>query len=342
MLFTIIKIVLTVIAVAVCAALLLFIYALISGLFIPKKIRDVPKNTSPLFADDKAQIGAHRAGAGIAPENTPLAFDICLNSESFEVRELEFDLHLTKDDKLIILHDPTLDRTTDAREKYGRNNILPADLTYDELKALNPGENFVTDSGETPYKGLRGDDIPEGLRIPLLDEIIDKIEAHGEYLYSIDIKDSGERGRRAADALIKLTREKGVSDRVIIATFNNDITKYLTENYPDVQRSIGVFEGILFYFACAFNVRLNKDKLPFKAVQIPANQYRIVRLGTERFIRYCHNLGIAVQYWTIDDVKEIKRLSDIGADCIITNVPDKMYALLYRNDGETVSVSKEI
>ncbi len=334
MLFTIMKIVLTVVAVVVCAVLLLFAYALIAGRFIPKKLRDVPKNASPLFADGKAQIGAHRAGAGIAPENTPLAFDICLNSESFEVRELEFDLHLTKDDKLIILHDPTLDRTTDAREKYGRDNIYPSDLTYDELKALNPGENFVTDSGETPYKGLRGDDIPEGLRIPLLDEIIDKIEAHGEYLYSIDIKDSGDRGRRAADALIKLTREKGVSDRVIIATFNNDITRYLTKQYPDTQRSIGVFEGILFYFACAFNVRLNKDKLPFKAVQLPANQYKIVRLGTERFVRYCHNLGIAVQYWTIDDPKEIKRLSDIGADCIITNVPDKMYALLYRSDSQ--------
>ena len=334
MLFSIIKIVLTVVAVAVCAALLLFIYALISGKFIPKTLRDVPKNTSPLFADGKAQIGAHRAGAGIAPENTPLAFDICLHSESFKVRELEFDLHLTKDDKLIILHDPTLDRTTDAREQYGRTNIYPSDLTYDELSVLNPGENFVTDSGETPYKGLRGDDIPEGLRIPLLDEIIDIIEAHGEYLYSIDIKDSGERGRRAADALIQLTKEKGISDRVIIATFNNDITRYLTKKYPDVQRSIGVFEGVLFYFACAFNVRLNKSKLPFKAVQIPANQYRIIRLGTERYVRYCHNLGIAVQYWTIDDPEEIKRLSDIGADCIITNVPDKMYALLYRNNGQ--------
>ena len=334
MLLTILKIVLTAVAVVVCAALLTFIYALIAGTFIPKKLRNVPKNTSPLFADGKAQIGAHRAGAGIAPENTPLAFDICLNSKTFAVRELEFDLHLTKDDQLIILHDPTLDRTTDAREKYGRENILPSDLTYDELKALNPGESFVTDSGETPYKGLRGDDIPEELRIPLLDEIIDKIEAHGEYLYSIDIKDSGERGRRAADALIQLTREKGVSDRVIIATFNNDITRYLTKQYPDVQRSIGVFEGVLFYFACAFNIKLNKEKLPFKAVQLPANQYRIVRLGTERFVRYCHNLGIAVQYWTIDDPEEIKRLSDIGADCIITNVPDKMYALLYRNNSE--------
>lgn len=310
--------------------LFLFVYALIAGHFIPKNLRNVPKNVSPLFAGGKAQIGAHRAGAGIAPENTPLAFDICLNSEDFIVHELEFDLHMTKDEKLIILHDPTLDRTTDASEIYGRNNIFPKDLTYEEISKLNPGEGFVTDSGEMPYKGLRGNDIPDGLRIPLLEEIIDKIEAKGKYLYSIDIKDSGETGRRAADALIKLTKDKGIADRVIIATFNNDITRYLTEKYPDTQRSIGVFEGILFYFACAFNIKKKKEKLPFKAVQLPANQYKIIKLGTERFIRYCHNLGIAVQYWTIDDTDEIKRLSDIGADCIITNVPDKMYDLLYK------------
>ncbi len=321
---------LSIAAAVILLMLLLLVYALIAGHFIPKNLREVKKNVSPLFADGKAQIGAHRAGAGIAPENTPMAFDICLNSGEFEVQELEFDLHMTKDEKLIILHDPTLDRTTDATEIYGRKNIFPKDLTYDEISKLNPGEGFVTDTGGMPFKGLRGDDIPGGLRIPLLEEIIDKIEAKGKYLYSIDIKDSGETGRKAADALIELTRKKGIADRVIIATFNNDITRYLTEKHPDVQRSIGVFEGVLFYFACAFNIKKKKEKLPFKAVQLPANQFKIIKLGTERFIRYCHNLGIAVQYWTIDDIDEIKRLSDIGADCIITNVPDKMYDLLYK------------
>ncbi len=326
----ILGIILAVIGCLIALILLLLIYALISGAFIPKNLKNVKKNSSPLFADGKAQIGAHRAGAGIAPENTPMAFDICLNSEDFKVQELEFDLHMTKDEKLIILHDPTLDRTTDAKEIYGRDKIFPKDLTFEEIVKLNPGESFVTDSGETPYKGLRGADIPEGLTIPLLEDIIDKIEAQGKYLYSIDIKDSGETGRKAADALVALTRAKGIADRVIIATFNNDITRYLTKKYPDAQRSIGVFEGVLFYFACAFNIKLNKDKLPFKAVQLPANQFKIIRLGTERFIRYCHNLGIAVQYWTIDDIDEIKRLSDLGADCIITDIPDKMYNLLYK------------
>ncbi len=326
----IVIVILAVICAVILLLLALLVFALIAGHFVPKNLRNIPDNHSPLFAEGKAQIGAHRAGAGIAPENTPMAFDLCLNSDEFTVHELEFDLHTTKDDKLIILHDPTLDRTTDAREIYNKDKIFPQDLTYEEISKLNPGESFVTDNGEMPYKGLRGKDIPDGLKIPLLEDIIDKIEAHGKYLYSIDIKDSGERGQKAADALIKLTREKSIADRVIIATFNNDITRYLTKNYPDTQRSIGVFEGVLFYFACAFNIRLKKEKLPFKAVQLPANQFKIIKLGTERFVRYCHNLGIAVQYWTIDDIDEIKRLSGIGADCIITDIPDKMYSLLYK------------
>ena len=307
---------------------LLFVYALIASMFVPKNLRDLPPNEGPLFANGSAQIGAHRAGAGIAPENTPLAFDICLNAENFNVEELEFDLHMTKDGKLIVLHDDSLDRTTDAVERFGRDNVKPGDFTYDEISKLNPGENFVTDSGEMPFKGLRGSDIPDGLTIPLLEDIIDKIEARGEYLYSIDIKDSGESGRKAADKLIELINKKGIQDRVIVASFNNDIIRYLSQAHPYTQRSIGVIEGILFYFACALNIRLNPSRLPFSAVQLPANQFKIIRCGTERFIRYCHSLGIAVQYWTIDDINEIKRLSDIGADCIITNVPDKMYALL--------------
>jgi glycerophosphoryl diester phosphodiesterase len=312
--------------------IILVLYPIIAGLFIPKKLKEEnPENHSPFFAGGRAQIGAHRAGAGIAPENTPMAFDICLNNPDFKVHELEFDLHRTKDGKLILLHDKTLDRTTNAVEIYGRKNILPSELTYEEISKLNPGENFVADDGSMPFKGLRGDDIPADLKIPLLEEIIDKIESHGEYLYSIDIKDSGENGMKAADELIELINNKGIADRVMVATFNTDITKYLTKFHPETQRSIGVREGIIFYFAYAFNSKLEKDGLGFKAVQIPANQFVILRPATERFIRYCHKYGIAVQFWTIDDEKEIKRLNDIGADCIITNVPDKMYNLLYKD-----------
>ncbi len=72
-------IVLSVICAVILLLLALLIFALIAGHFIPKNLRNIPDNHSPLFAEGRAQIGAHRAGAGIAPENTPMAFDLCLS-----------------------------------------------------------------------------------------------------------------------------------------------------------------------------------------------------------------------------------------------------------------------
>lgn len=316
----------SVVSLAVLFCIIVILAGYIAELYIPKNLRNLKKNKGTLFAEGHSMIAAHRAGAGIAPENTPMAFDLCLNSTEFTVQELEFDLHMTKDEKLIVLHDGTLDRTTDAVEMFGRTEVKPSELTYDEIRKLNTGESFVTDSGDMPYKGLRGDDIPDGLRIPLLEEIIDMMEAKGEYLYSIDIKDSGEIGRKCADKLIKMINDKGIADRVIVATFNGDITKYLTEKYPNTQRSVGVTEGLKYYFMYLLNIRPKKP-LPFKAIQVPSNQFKVVRPGTKRAIAYFHSLGVACQFWTIDDIDEIKRLSDAGADCIVTNVPDKMYNL---------------
>ena len=77
----------------------------------------------------------------------------------------EFDLHITSDGELVLLHDETLDRTSDAVEHFGHADVRPSEQTYAELHELNMGEGFTTDSGETPYKGLRGDEIPDDLRI---------------------------------------------------------------------------------------------------------------------------------------------------------------------------------
>ena len=87
-------------------------------------------------------VSAHRSGAGIFPENTMMAFENCINSETFKTDVFEFDLHITADDKLIILHDSTLDRTTDAVEYFGQEDIRPENYTYEELRGLNFGENF--------------------------------------------------------------------------------------------------------------------------------------------------------------------------------------------------------
>ena len=127
---------------------------------------------NPYITADAALVSAHRSGGGIMPENTMLAFESCMNSKDFNTDIFEFDLHITKDNKLILLHDDTLDRTTNAVEYFGYEDVKPIDHTYAELRELNFGENFQAEDGSYPYRGLRGDKIPDDLRAVLLLSLI--------------------------------------------------------------------------------------------------------------------------------------------------------------------------
>ena len=286
------------------------------------------KMTNPFIKTEKTYVSAHRSGADIAPENTMMAFQYCVENEDFNVDTFEFDLHITKDNKLILLHDDTLDRTTNAEEQFGYKNVKPSEKTYDELKVLNFGENFETLDGEYPYRNLRGDDIPENLKVVLLEDVLNYLQANGDFTYIIEIKDKGENGFKAADELYKILKEKNLLTKVVFGTFNGDVTKYVDENYPDMLRSSSIVEVVLFYLAAAYNIELNESFYKFDALQIPTNQYGLLMLGSERVVNYAHRHNLAVQYWTINDEDEVKRLSEIGADCIMSDVPDMAYDVI--------------
>lgn len=284
--------------------------------------------TNPFITSEKALVSAHRSGADIAPENTMMAFQYCVETEDFNVDTFEFDLHITKDNKLILLHDDTLDRTTNAKEEFGSENVEPSTKTYEELKVLNFGENFETPEGDYPYRNLRGEDIPANLKVVLLEDVLDYLESNGDFTYIIEIKDKGELGFKATDELYRILTEKNLLEKVVFGTFNGDVTKYVDENYPDMLRSASIAEVVIFYLAAAYNIDLNEDFYKFDALQIPTNQYGVLMIGTERVINYAHRHNLAVQYWTINEEDEIERLNKIGADCIMSDVPDLAYDVI--------------
>lgn len=284
--------------------------------------------TNPFIKTEKTFVSAHRSGADIAPENTMMAFQYCVQNENFNVDTFEFDLHITKDNKLILLHDDTLDRTTNAKDEFGYEKVKPSEKNFEELKVLNFGENFETPDGKYPYRNLRGNDIPENLKVVLLEDVLDYLESNGDFTYIIEIKDKGENGFKAADELYRILTERKLLQKVVFGTFNGDVTKYVDENYPDMLRSSSIVEVVLFYLAAAYNIDLNEGFYKFDALQIPTNQYGILMLGSERVINYAHRHNLAVQYWTINEEDEIKRLSEIGADCIMSDVPDLAYDVI--------------
>ena len=145
---------------------------------------------------------------------------------------------------------------------------------------------------------------------------------------TIEIKDGGEDGMRGVDILYDVIKERGLLDRVIFGSFKGEVTEYVDEKHPDMLRSAGVSEVLKFYGAALLNLNLDEDSIKYSALQIPANQYGVVRLGTKKIVDYAHRYNIAVQYWTINDPEEIARLNDIGADAIISDTPDIAYKII--------------
>lgn len=287
------------------------------------------ETTNPYITENgKTLVSAHRSGSGIFPENTMMAFEGCINSETFKTDIFEFDLHITADGELILLHDDTLDRTTNAVEYFGKKRNHSEDYTYEELQALNFGENFENLDGEMPYKGLRGDDIPGSLRVAKLLDVLTYLEANGDFRYVIEIKNSGKLGFDATDALYEILTDMDLLDKVIVGTFNGEVTKYIDESYPDIVRSAGITEAIVFYLDCVVNAQREENYYKFAALQISPHKY-VVNLATPRFINYAHKNNIAVQYWTINDAEDMAHLQEIGADCVMTDIPDVACQVLY-------------
>ena len=272
------------------------------------------------------QVSAHRCGAGVMPEETMMGLRWCAENTEFRPDWFEFDLHITKDDVLVLLHDDELDRTSDSEKVFGRAHVRAGEMTYEELRRLNMGAKFVSDAGEAPYAGLSGDAVPDELRIVALEDALDYLESVGSFRYIIEVKNGGEAGMRAADLLYGILAQRGLLDRALFGSFHGEVSGYVDRTHPDLQRGAYGSEVLAFYIAAVTN---KKDYEPTcRVLQIPFANWKEsygMNLGTARVINYAHAHDMAVQYWTVNDEKDMAYLISIGADCIMSDYPDKLY-----------------
>lgn len=321
---------------AILAVILIFVLLCLST-YIPKA-PDTDYSSEACLNNPYIQstplISAHRAGRNLAPENTMAAFRACFeNNNEYVVDILEFDLHITKDKRLILLHDETLDRTSDCKEVFGEKNVKPQDKTLSELKQYNMGYNF-TENGEYLYRGENAD--LTYCRIVSLEEVLDYLRVQEnvwkkQFNYIIEIKNDGELGNVAMQILYDTMIEYGILNRTVVGTFNKSVSEYMDKHCPDVIRSAGIAEVLDFYFSCMFNVDLSKKNVKYKVLQIPYKSY-VINLGKKAIIDYAHKYGIAVQYWTINKATDINALTEMGADAIITDDPKLAYNLIRGNN----------
>ena len=246
---------------------------------------------------------AHRGASLRAPENTLEAFRLAAQGGA---GGLELDVHMTSDGRIAVIHDDSVDRTTNGTGLVRR-------MTLHEVKSLDAGYRFTPD-GETtyPYRG-------RGVRVPELGEVLREFPDHK---VNIDIKEE-QPGVEAA--LLETVTD--ADDRVLVVSEMPDVVERVRELSGNSVSTGASRQEIRDFYRMS---RLRLEFLvrpPYDALQVPV-EYGGREVVTPRFVKAAHDRGVRVDVWTIDDPDEMRRLLDLGADVIMTNRPEVLEGVL--------------
>ncbi len=250
-------------------------------------------------------VFAHQGGENLWPSNTLFAFD---QAVALGVDVLDTDMHMTRDGVLVLMHDETVDRTTN-----GAGAIR--DLTLAEIKQLDAGYHFSLDGGQTfPYRG-------QGLTVPTLEELF---QAYPQLRFGIEIKQTEPVA--TAQRFCALMREYDMQDQVLASSFRQANMDAFRQECPEVATSATEDEVRLFYVL--FRLGLSDTLTPnYNSFQVPETSGSI-HILTPAFVAAAHRRGLAVQPWTINEVADLQRILALGVDGINTDNPDRLLDLL--------------
>ena len=285
----------------------------LTAVYLLFTLRSQPLPPHPFFAaSDDVLVIAHQGGEGLRPSNTMTAF---ANAVALGVDVLETDVHATADGELVMMHDDTVDRTTDG------SGIL-REMTLAEVQALDAGYYWTDDDGQSyPYRG-------QGLRVPTLRDLL---TAFPQMRFNVEIK---EQEPPVAEPLCDLIRELGMAEQMLVASFNEAAIVAFRQACPEVATSM-VQAEIIPFFALS-KLWLGATYQPqVEAIQVPEFRGGIVpwgdlRVVNGRFVRDAQHHNIEFHVWTVNETDDMQRMLDWGVDGIITDRPDRLLALLGR------------
>lgn len=249
---------------------------------------------NPLTDPAARLVIGHRGTSARFPENTTAAFD---HARSLGVDAIEFDLRLSADGVAVVIHDPTVDRTTDGT---GRVETM----TVGELKKLDAGFHFTLDGRTFPFRG-------QGLRIPTFDELLSRYDA-GPLLIEIKLPAVVDEARR-------LIEQHGATARVLVDGAD--------------AGAVSPFRGSPILTGACFDDLLRllprtllgaaPAVLPYSAICIP-QRYRGFPIPVVRLAKLAQSRGVATHIWTVNDPRAARRLWESGINGIITDDPETM------------------
>jgi glycerophosphoryl diester phosphodiesterase len=262
-----------------------------------KAIATAPLRIPALLSGKRALVIGHRGYSAFAPENTLPAFRLALEAG---VDLVELDFRQSADGQLIVFHDPDLDRTTDARLRWGGKHIRVETKTIAEIRSLDAGQWFDGKFAGTP--------------VPLLSEALDLIQPNGIALLE---RKSGE-----VETTAHLLESKGLVGRVIVQSFDWSFLKALHQRLPQQPLgALGPLTGLP-----------GVKKAPGVFGQLTGRWLRALRQTgasvvvwnkqvSKTAVRQAHEQGLRVWVYTINRPELALKLLELGVDGLITNNP---------------------
>ena len=272
------------------------------------------KNSNHPFYTSEGQVLniSHRGAMGLAPENTILAFRKAVDSGS---DILELDIRATSDSALVLLHDSTVDRTTDGNGEISK-------LKLKQVKELNAGFNWTHDDSLTfPYRALN-------LSIPTLEEFLMNFR---DTRLNIEIK---QHDLFVAIELCDILVRNNIESSVVVASFSSDIIEEFRRNCPEILTSPGMDEIKLLY---GLNyIGMDKFYHPKSDIYQLPEYFKETHVLTKRLIESLKRKNIPIFVWTVNDTSEMRRFIELGVDGIISDFPERLSKVLMSNK-ETIN-----
>jgi glycerophosphoryl diester phosphodiesterase len=251
--------------------------------------------SSRFFEPARPRLFAHRGYSARYPENTLPAFAAALD---LGLDYLELDVHLSRDEAVVVHHDAHLSRTCGVNRSIHR-------LGLEEIKGYDPGWGFVDEEGGRPF-------YKRNIRIPTLEELF---RAFPGALCNIEMKHGGQA---MYARLLQAIRECGMAESVLVASHKDDVI----QGFRDLKTGIPtnfchseVESCIRALRASCFEPSLLGQA---EALQIPVRHGREV-LVTEETVQCAHGAGVEVHVWTVNQEREARRLLDLGVDGIMSD-----------------------
>jgi glycerophosphoryl diester phosphodiesterase len=254
-----------------------------------------PAPAGSLLDPASTLVFAHRGGTLFRPENTMAAFEhgLALGADG-----IELDVQLARDGVVVVCHDDSLDRTTNATGPVGVR-------TARELADVDAAWHYGADAG-FPFRG-------RGLGIPRLREVL---EAFPEAQLIVELKGSDASHAAAA---VRDARETRALDRVCFGSFSLRLLAAARACGADVITSAGTEEIRRALYRSW--LRLPPRRPAFQAFQVP-ERYAGTRVASRRFVETMVRARLPVHVWTVNDPDDMRRLLAWGVRGLITDRPD--------------------